>query len=188
MFNFVTYFIKHFINTKNIAIMTAIEFSHELISLKSNLEYYAYSLTTDKEKAKDLLQDTILKALTYRDKFEANTNLKAWAYTIMKNTFINAYRRNIKANTIIDTTEDLYYINNPKVSEYVKPDSEYIYKELTGFVKELEPEQRVPFEMHVEGYKYKEIAEELGLSIGTVKSRIFFARKKLMERLRSYSN
>ena len=168
--------------------MTTIEFNHELISLKSNLEYYAYTLTSDREKAKDLVQDTILKALTYRDKYEANTNLKAWTYTIMKNTFINTYRRNIKANTIIDSTEDMYYINNSRVSEFVKPDSEYMYKEILRSVKSLEAEQRIPFEMHVAGYKYKEIAENLELSIGTVKSRIFFARKKLMDNLKAYHN
>jgi len=168
--------------------MTAIEFSHDLISLQNSLEYYAYSLTSDREKAKDLVQDTMLKALTYREKYEDNTNLKAWTYTIMKNTFINSYRRNIKANTIIDFTEDLYYVNNARVSEFVKPDSEYMYKEILGSVKTLEPEQRIPFEMHVAGYKYKEIAERMELSIGTVKSRIFFARRKLMDNLKAYHN
>lgn len=168
--------------------MTAIEFNHELIGLTNKLEYYAISLTSDREKAKDLVQDTIYKAIIYKDKFEDNTNLKAWTYTIMKNTFINNYRRTIKANTIIDTTEDLYYINNMNSKSYIKADSDYTYKELIKGVKKLEDEQRIPFEMHVTGYKYKEIAEQMNLSIGTVKSRIFFARKRLMESLKEFNN
>ena len=168
--------------------MTAIEFNHELIGLTNKLEYYAISLTSDREKAKDLVQDTIYKAMIYKDKFEDNTNLKAWTYTIMKNTFINNYRRTIKANTIIDTTEDLYYINNMNSKSYIKADSDYTYKELIKGVKKLDDEQRIPFEMHVTGYKYKEIAEQMNLSIGTVKSRIFFARKRLMESLKEFNN
>lgn len=88
--------------------MTAIEFNHRLISLHDNLSYFANTLTNDREEAKDLIQDTCLKALTHKDKFADDTNLKAWTYTIMKNTFINNYRRNQKANTIVDNTEDLY--------------------------------------------------------------------------------
>ena len=168
--------------------MTAIEFNHELIGLTNKLEYYAISLTSDREKAKDLVQDTIYKAIIYKDKFEDNTNLKAWTYTIMKNTFINNYRRTIKANTIIDTTEDLYYINNMNSKSYIKADSDYTYKELIKGVKKLDDEQRIPFEMHVTGYKYKQIAEQMNLSIGTVKSRIFFARKRLMESLKEFNN
>ncbi len=168
--------------------MTAIEFNHELIGLTNKLEYYAISLTSDRDKAKDLVQDTIYKAIMYKDKFEDNTNLKAWTYTIMKNTFINNYRRAMKSNTIIDTTEDLYYLNNTSSKSYTKADSEYSYKELIKGVQKLDSDQRIPFEMHVSGYKYKEIAEQMNLSIGTVKSRIFFARKKLMESLKEFNN
>jgi len=166
--------------------MTAIEFNHQLISLESKLSRFAMSLTSDKEEAHDLLQETYLKALSNRDKFIGYTNLKAWAFTIMKNTFINNYRRNIKENTIIDGTQDLYYINQPHDKGFISPESSYSEGEIEKAIDSLSDEFRIPFRMHIEGYKYKEIADELGLKIGTVKSRIFFTRQKLMLMLKDY--
>lgn len=168
--------------------MTAIEFNHQILSLKDNLQYFAYSLTSNHEDANDLIQDTYVKAITHKDKFDPATNLKAWIYTIMKNTFINKYRKKIKVNTIIDNTKDLYFLNNSNKSEMVSPDSKYNHAEVLKEVEDLQDEHRVPFEMHFQGYKYKEIAEQLNLSIGTVKSRIFFGRKKLMSRLKDFQN
>ncbi len=89
--------------------MSTMEFNSQLASLQDNLTYFAQSLTQNADDARDLVQETYLKALTYRDKFEANTNLKAWTYTIMKNTFINNYRRNVKMSTKFDNTNDLIY-------------------------------------------------------------------------------
>lgn len=167
--------------------MTAMEFNNELINMEDSLERFALSLTSDRDEAKDLLQETYLKALTYRDKFQEFTNLKAWAYTIMKNTFINNYRKSVRENTTVDNTRDLYYLNNSKESHLIKPDSEYSYKEINKAIEALEDEFKIPFRMHTEGFKYKEIADKLDLKIGTVKSRIFFTRKKLMESLKDYS-
>ena len=138
------------------------------------------------EDAKDLLQETFAKAITYRDKFEDNTNLKAWTFTIMKNTFINNYRRAVKANTTFDNTDDLYYLNLNKETTFETPDSEYSVKEIQKTIDELDNDFKMPFLMHTQGYKYKEIADTLDLKIGTVKSRIFFTRKKLMEKLKGY--
>jgi len=166
--------------------MTAIEFNSKLISMEDSLERFALSLTSNREEAKDLLQETYLKALTYRDKFVEYTNLKAWAYTIMKNTFINNYRKARRENTAVDNTKDLFYLNNAKESSLVLPDSEYAFKEINKAIEALQTEFRIPFRMHTEGYKYKEIAETLDLKIGTVKSRIFFTRKKLMESLKDF--
>jgi RNA polymerase sigma-70 factor (ECF subfamily) len=163
--------------------MATIEFDNLLTSLQDNLTYFANTLTQNEESAKDLVQETYLKALTYRDKFEANTNLKAWTYTIMKNTFINNYRRSSKVSMIVDSTADLYFLNSAKSSETVTPESVIWHKEVTKVVNNLSDEHRIPFKMHHEGYKYKEIAEHLDLSIGTIKSRIFFSRKKLMDSL-----
>jgi RNA polymerase sigma-70 factor (ECF subfamily) len=168
--------------------MTAIEFNHKILSLRNNLQYFAYSLTANHEDAHDLIQETYLKAITHKDKFDPATNMKAWVYTIMKNTFINKYRKESKVSMIIDTTEDLYYLNNSKRSNSVTPDSKYQHSELQKVVNELQDEHRIPFQMHFEGYKYKEIAERLNLSIGTVKSRIFFSRKKMMEKLKDFQN
>lgn len=163
--------------------MTAIEFNYKLLGLQKNLKYFAYTLTANYEDAQDLVQETFLKALTNRDKFAANTNLKAWTFTIMKNTFINNYRQNVRNNTILDKTDDLYYLNLSKESGIGLPDSALSEKEIQREINRIDEDQRKPFEMYNKGYKYKEIAQQLDLSIGTVKSRIFFTRKKLMEAL-----
>ena len=156
------------------------------MNLQNNLQYFANSLTSDKEEAKDLLQDTYLKALMNREKFADDTNLKAWTFTIMKNTFINNYRKSRKFNTVVDNTEDLFYMNIQRKSDFPAPESEYHVKEITKNIARLDEIQRLPFQMYHAGFKYQEIAEELNISIGTVKSRIFFTRKKLMESFDGY--
>jgi RNA polymerase sigma factor (sigma-70 family) len=166
--------------------MTAFEFNNQLIEMKGNLQRFALSLTSDRDSALDLVQDTLLKAITYKDKFVDYTNLKAWVFTIMKNTFINNYRRNIKENTIIDGTQDLYYLNAPHDKGYISPESIYAEGEIQKAIDSLNDEFRIPFTMHIDGFKYHEIAEKLGLKIGTVKSRIFFTRQKLMMMLKDY--
>jgi RNA polymerase sigma factor (sigma-70 family) len=166
--------------------MTQYEFNNSLLEMKSNLQRFAMSLTSDRDTALDLVQDTYLKAITYKDKFVDYTNLKAWVFTIMKNTFINNYRRNVKENTIIDGTQDLYYLNQPHDKGFISPESSYSESEIERAIDSLSDEFRIPFRMHVNGYKYKEIADELGLKIGTVKSRIFFTRQKLMLILKDY--
>jgi len=176
-----------FNNQKN-KIMTAHEFNNSLIEMKSNLQRFAMSLTSDRDTALDLVQDTYLKAITYKEKFVDYTNLKAWVFTIMKNTFINNYRRNVKENTIIDGTQDLYYLNMPHDKGFVSPESKYAQDEIEKAIDSLSDEFRVPFRMHIEGFKYHEIADKLGLKIGTVKSRIFFTRQKLMLILKDYNN
>lgn len=168
--------------------MTALEFNYKLIGMQTYLEYFAKKLTSNEEDASDLVQETNYKALLFREKYVHHTNFKAWLFTIMKNIFINNYRRIKKAQTFIDTTDNLYHINNRSDAYPVLPDSELREKEIREVVDNLEDEHRVPFEMHTQGFKYKEIADELDISIGTVKSRIFFSRKKLMDRLEGYSN
>lgn len=166
--------------------MTAIEFNNKLLGIETKLKYFAYSLTANPEEAKDLLQETMLKALTNRDKFTDPRNFNSWAYTIMKNTFINNYRRNVKSNTIFNKTE-----NNENLShkqEAISPESVHAYKEIRKKVDSLQNDFRVPFQMFTDGFKYKEIAEKLDIPIGTVKSKIFFARQKLMETLPEYKS
>jgi RNA polymerase sigma-70 factor (ECF subfamily) len=167
--------------------MTQIQFNNTLLSVKNNLRYYALSLTSDSEKANDLLQETMLKALTYRDKFKENTNFKAWIYTIMRNTFINDYRRNVKRKDTFDYMSNEIHLARSSNKVYPSPDSFYNSKEIMANINALEDEYRIPFSMFLEGYKYKEIAEELELPLGTVKSRIFFTRKKLEKSLKDYA-
>ncbi len=167
--------------------MTTNEFNDELIGMNGNLRRFAMSLTTDRNDASDLVQDTYLKAITFRDKFVDHSNLRAWVFTIMKNTFINNYRRGIRENNLIDATKELYYLNLPQDKGFVSPESNYSVKEIISAVEGLDDEFKIPFIMHLEGYKYQEIAEKLNLKIGTVKSRIFFTRRKLMKILKGYN-
>lgn len=156
-------------------------FEYELIEMESSLNRYAYSLTLNVESAKDLTQETIFKALNNKDKFDDQTNIKAWLYTIMKNTFINEYRRRAKRSAIFSSEIQEYVLNNKPA--YSSPESDYNYTELHNIVSSLDDDFRIPFQMHEEGYKYQEIADELGLNLGTVKSRIHFSRKKLMSKV-----
>ena len=166
--------------------MSTLEFNNTLVGLRQTLMYFALSLTANTDEADDLLQETMLKALTYRKKFTPNTNFKAWVYTIMKNTFINNYRRTVKSNQIMDRSKDLHYLNTPQYSGIASPESVYAVNDMKEGIDTLDEDYRVPFEMHNKGYKYKEIAEHLNIPIGTVKSRIFLARQRLMRLLEDY--
>ena len=168
--------------------MTAIEFNQQLINQRVPLKNFAYSLTMSSEEAQDLVQDTYLKALTYRDKFADATNLKAWLYTIMKNTFINTYRRSVKTRQIITQTDDLSYVRPAAGVNGPGPESQMNAKYITNAIEALDEDYKIPFVRYNEGYKYKEIADELDLPIGTVKSRIFLARKRLMEQLKDFGH
>ncbi len=166
--------------------MSQTDFNTAILRLRDALRFFALKLTEDESDAMDLFQDTYLKAITYRDKFTDSSNLKAWMYTIMKNTFINNYRRAAKTHTILDKTKDLHFLNTSKISENNGSEISVNYKEIFQKVVGLENEYREPFQMHFTGYKYKEIADKLELPIGTVKSRIFIARQKLMSQLQDY--
>ncbi|MDE6480332.1 MAG: RNA polymerase sigma factor [Muribaculaceae bacterium] len=162
-------------------------FRTNLLNLQANLMSFAYQLTSDREQAADLLQDTTLKALDNEEKFTSDSNFKGWVMTIMRNIFINNYRRNVRQATIVDTTDDLYHLNTSQESALETPEGSLSVKEITALINTFDDDFRVPFNMHVAGYKYSEIAEELGLPVGTVKSRIFFARKRLREQLADFA-
>lgn len=166
--------------------MTQIQFNTALLNLKDKLHIYALSLTMDHDNANDLLQETNLKVLTYREKFAADTNFKAWVFTIMRNTFINGYRRSINAKKTFESSNKEYFMNIAHDKVYPSPESIYGMNEIYKKIDELDTDYKVPFSMFVEGYKYKEIAEEMDLPIGTVKSRIFFARRNLVKALPGY--
>lgn len=164
--------------------MEAAIFNKELLNLQVSLERFAMSLTGNGEDAKDLVQETLLKALTYQSKYQDNTNLKAWTFTIMKNTFINSYRKTVKHGMVLDGSDN-QYIMNSRPTEFT-PESDMAQDEVSYKISQLDAEFRIPFQMHTAGFKYKEIAEKLSLKIGTVKSRIFFSRQKLMVALKDY--
>jgi len=168
--------------------MTTIQFQNTLTGLQNKMFFFALSLTSNTDKANDLVQETYLRALTYQNKFSSDTNLMAWIYTIMKNTFINEYRRNVKARSTIETQADKLHISFSKDDFYPSVDSIHAAKEIQKKIAMLEEEFREPFELFLNGYKYKENAEKLELPLGTIKSRIFFTRKKLCARLIDYLN
>ena len=154
--------------------------------MQRDLKQYAYSLTVNQDDADDLLQDTYLKVIQYSSYFRSETNLKAWVYTIMKNTFINNYRKKQRAKIVVEKSPDLYMLNNMVSDASDDADVRFHTSEINKLILSKNEEQRKPFEMYLDGYKYQEIADEMKISIGTVKSRIFFTRKKLMEDLKDY--
>lgn len=173
---------------QNINIMNTAEFNHSLDKMTVALKPFALKLTKDNEEANDLLQETMLKAFTNREKFAEGTNLKAWLYTIMKNTFITNYQRLVRKNTFIDTTENLHYINSMSSITYNLAYSTFTMEDIEKAVNSMEEAYRHPFMMHFRGFKYHEIAEKLHIPIGTVKNRIHIARKELKDKLSIYAS
>ncbi|GAB4427447.1 MAG: RNA polymerase sigma factor [Bacteroidia bacterium] len=166
--------------------MTSIEFNTAVITTYKSLKPIAFKLTRDSEEANDLLQETMLKAIANRDKFTDGTNLKAWLYTIMKNTFITNYHRLVKRKTFIDTTENLHFINSSRHSTENSAGTKLALDEIHEAIGDLSYEYKTPFMMYYTGYKYYEIADILNIPIGTVKNRIHIARKELKDKLVSY--
>ena len=166
--------------------MSTATFTTELVGVQDELLRFAYKLTADRDEANDLLQDTSLKALDNEEKYEPATNFKGWIYTIMRNIFINNYRRIVREQTFIDTTENQYHLNTPQGEAFESTESTYDLKEMHRIVNALPKEYRIPFSMHIAGFKYREIAEKLNIPLGTVKSRIFFTRQRLQQELKDF--
>ena len=166
--------------------MIAINFSQNLLGVQTELYRFAMKLTSSYDEANDLLQETSLKALDNIEKFEPETNFKGWIFTIMRNVFINNYRKVMRDQTFVDQTENLFHLNLPQNSGLESTEGNYDLKEIHKAVAALPEEYRVPFEMFVAGFKYREIADELSLPIGTIKSRIFFTRQRLQKELREF--
>jgi RNA polymerase sigma factor (sigma-70 family) len=152
------------------------------------LNSYALQLTKNSEDANDLVQETMLKALTYQTKFKEGTNLKGWLYTIMRNSFINNYRRIMRRNTFIDTTDNTYFLDSANHSTENGGESKFLAEDIQEAIATLPEDLKITFELNMEGFKYHEIAEELDIPIGTVKTRIFVAKKRLRKQLKSYSS
>ena len=165
--------------------MRTANFAQDLLSVQTELLNFAYKLTADREEANDLLQETSLKALD-NDKYTAETNFKGLIYTIMRNIFINNYRKALRDQTYVDQTDNQFYLNQNIDIEGDSTEGSYDLKEMRRIVNALPKEYRIPFSMYVSGFKYREIADKLGLPLGTVKSRIYFTRQKLQEELKDF--
>lgn len=161
-------------------------FKQKLLGLQDNLYNFACQLTSNREAAQDLVQDTTLKVLDNEAKYVDNVNFKGWVFTIMRNIFINNYRRQVRSATVLDSTEDLYHLNISQESGLATPEGSFAAKEISVAINSFTEDYKVPFTMYIAGYKYSEIAEKMNLPLGTVKSRIFFARKRLQGMLKDY--
>lgn len=168
--------------------MTSIEFKKMVEREARPLRHYAYQLTRNVEDTNDLVQETMLKAFTYQDKFEDGTNLKGWLYTIMKNTFINNYRRMVKRNTFIDQTDNDFYLDSMAHSVKNEGERRFMMQDIERAIESLPMSLKKPFTMNHKGFKYHEIAEILNIPIGTVKTRIFVARRQLRQSLQGYAS
>ena len=166
--------------------MDATEFSENFDLLTSSLKPFALRLTKNVDDANDLLQETALKAFNNRNKFAPGTNLKAWMYTIMKNTFITNYQKKQRRNTFIDNTENLHYLNSMGNITENNAYGEFAIDDIKKCMARLDENYRIPFIMYFRGFKYHEIAIKLEIPIGTVKNRIHIARKELKYMLKNY--
>ena len=164
------------------------DFNELLLTNTEFLKPFAVTLTRDNETAKDLLQETMYRALANQEKYNVGTNIKAWLYTIMRNIFINNYRRRAKQNTIFDNTANDFLLNHNQGAVANKAETVLGMKDIQAAVYSLPHIFRNPFMLYFEGYKYHEISDELNIPIGTVKSRIYLARQEVMKSLKAYSN
>ncbi len=164
-------------------IMSTVEFNQLLLKNTEFLKPFAITLTRDNETAKDLMQETMFRALANQEKYNVGTNIKAWLYTIMRNIFINNYRRKAKQNTIFDNTDNDFLLNHNQAAIANRAETTLSYKDIQAAVYNLPHIFRNPFMLYFEGYKYHEIADMLKEPLGTIKSRIHFARKLLKEQI-----
>ena len=166
--------------------MATLDFDQLLLNNTEFLKPFAVTLTRDNEVAKDLLQETMYRALANKEKYNVGTNIKAWLYTIMRNIFINDYRRKAKQNTIFDSTPNEFLLNYNQVTASNAAEGALKMKDIMQAIHKLPEIFRNPFMLYFEGYKYHEIADMLTEPLGTIKSRIHFARKPLKEQLSRY--
>lgn len=159
--------------------MSTVEFNTMLVNNAEFLKPFAITLTRDAETAKDLFQETLYRALANRDKYNVGTNIKAWLYTIMRNIFINNYRRKVKQNTIFDSTPNDFLLDQNQVVVANSAESNLRLKDIQAAIYSLPEIFKNPFLLYFDGFKYHEIADMLGEPLGTIKSRIHFARKLL---------
>lgn len=166
--------------------MNRIEFNTMVIRQSESLKAYARNFTRDQDDANDLVQDTLLKAVTYFKNFKEGTNLKGWLYTIMKNTFINNYRRVVKTNSFITKEEEITSANLVVSATKNRGENKFVMEDINYALSSLSEDYYVPFTMYFEGYKYHEISDHLNIPIGTVKTRIHVARKVMKKTLNAY--
>ena len=166
--------------------MSTQEFSQLLLQNSEYLKPFAVTLTKDQETSKDLLQETMFRALSNQEKYSVGTNIKAWLYTIMRNIFINNYRRKSKQNTIFDNSPNDFLLDYNQSAVANEAESNMRIKYINTAIHNLPGIFKQPFMLYFEGYKYHEIADMLEEPLGTIKSRIHFARRLLKGQINKY--
>jgi RNA polymerase sigma factor (sigma-70 family) len=163
--------------------MATLEFNTLLLNNTEFLKPFAINLTRDSEEANDLYQETLYKALSNKDKYNDGTNIRAWLFTIMRNIFINNYRRKSKNKVVSGDLQSEFFINQSQATVSNNAETNISLKEIKKAIKDLPEIFRTPFLLYFDGYKYNEIADLLQEPLGTIKSRIHFARKLLKEQI-----
>jgi RNA polymerase sigma factor (sigma-70 family) len=169
-------------------------FNSEFMPHVNSMYNFAHRLTFDEDDAKDLVQDTYLKAYRFIDSFQQGTNAKAWLFRILKNSFINDYRKKTKEPTKVDYQEVETYYNSDDVDRQITPDlrveslQDMIGDEISNALNALDVDFRTVIILcDLEGFKYDEMAKILDIPIGTVRSRLHRARHLLKEKLSEYA-
>ena len=169
-------------------------FNQEFMPHINSMYNFAYRLTLDGDDAKDLLQDTYLKAFRFIDSFQQGTNAKAWLFRILKNSFINDYRKKSKEPSKVDYQEVETFYNSDDVDRQITPDlrveslQDMIGDEISIALYSLDVVFRTVIILcDLEGFKYEEMAKILDIPIGTVRSRLHRARNLLKEKLSEYA-
>jgi RNA polymerase sigma-70 factor (ECF subfamily) len=162
--------------------MSPAEFTDLLLLQGDFLKPFAIALTRDSEAARDLYQETIYRALLHREKYTEGTNIRAWLFTIMRNLFINHYRHKVKQQLFLErATRVLVLLHQPYVDNQAITNMQV--KSIQHAIYRLPNLFKRPFLLYYEGFKYYEIADMLHEPMGTIKSRIHFARKMLKQQI-----
>jgi len=168
--------------------MSTIQFQEKILSIQKSMFGHAMMLTTNRYDAEDLLQETTLRVLDNQHKFVDNHNFNGWVFTVMRNIFINNYKKELRNQLIIDKTDNMQNLEISNEQNRENPEETMNIKEIKFIINNLSDDLKIPLSMYLEGYKYNEISEKLALPLGTVKSRIFFARKVIKKNLTGMNN
>lgn len=171
---------------KSPTIMTKFDFNTLLVQQQDSLRMRALQFTKNMEDANDLVQETLLKAIRYYRQFREGTNLKGWLYTIMKNIFINQYRRTHRSTVCLVHNDDISSKQLGFSASLNEGENRFMMRDIRDALAALSGDYRQPFNMFYRGFKYHEIADSLQIPIGTVKTRIHMARKQMKGALSAY--
>lgn len=166
--------------------MNHAKFTSEIYAHADHLMSHALKFTHDEDDAKDLLQETLINGLRFANSFDKGTNIRGWLYVIMKNTYINDFNKTAKRKAIITVEDDISNVQLAKSATRNSGESTFALEDINRAMASIKAEYSVPFKRYFEGYKYDEIAAELNLPIGTVKTHIHQARLGLKKYLKMY--